>query len=141
MTTSVDHRYPAIQGEYEDETEYEFEFEFEFEAEAEAEGENEGESFVNPVQRIYRDAELMAHLSRRASNAESEDEAEAFIGALVPIAARLIPRAAPVLARNAPALIRGATRIARRLRARRDRWTRTHRGRRGDRSWPRCRAG
>jgi hypothetical protein len=111
MTTAVDHRYPAIQGEYEDEAEYEFEFE----AEAEAEGEDE--DFVNPIRRIYPDAELMAHLSRRASDAESEEEAEAFIGALIPIAARLIPRAASILARNAPTLIRGAAGLARRLRA------------------------
>jgi hypothetical protein len=111
MTTAVDHRYPAIQGEYEDEAEYEFEFE------AEAENEGEDEDFVNPIRRIYPDAELMAHLSRRASDAESEEEAEAFIGALIPIAARLIPRAASILARNAPTLIRGAAGLTRRLRA------------------------
>ncbi|GCD91833.1 hypothetical protein [Nocardioides sp. LS1] len=112
------------EGEYEDEQEYEFEFEAEAEMESEAEleaefedeAEEEAEGFVNPVRRIYRDAETMAHLAVRAERAQSEAEAEAFVGALVPIAARLIPRAASVLARNAPALIRGATRIARRLR-------------------------
>jgi hypothetical protein len=102
--------------EYEDEDEAEFEFEFEAEAEAEAEWEDEAEGFANPVSRIYRDAELMAHLGTRAAETESEEEAEAFIGALVPIAARLIPRAASLVARNAPALIRGATRISRQLR-------------------------
>ncbi|MGZ4448707.1 MAG: hypothetical protein ACXVWZ_03055 [Nocardioides sp.] len=160
--STMNHRYPAIQGEYEDEqeyeqeledeeeyedeaffgplakiagsllgegeAEYEEEYEFEFEAEAEmesegeleaeleAEAEEEAEGFVNPVRRVYRDAETMAHLAVRAERAQSESEAEAFIGALVPIAARLIPRAASLLSRNAPALIRGATRIARRLR-------------------------
>jgi hypothetical protein len=169
MTSAVNHRYPAVQGEYEaeleaeeelefqtedededeledefedesflsalggiarsvggllgegeDESEFEAEFEFEYEVEAEleteAEDEGEDEAFVNPVQRIYRDAELMAHLAGNAATAEGEEEAEAFIGALVPIAARLIPRAASLVSRNAPALIRGATRIVRRLR-------------------------
>ncbi|MFC4786543.1 hypothetical protein ACT8ZV_18865 [Nocardioides sp. MAHUQ-72] len=117
-----------LESEYETELEEEFEFEFEAEAEMEMESEaeleeefedeaeEEAEGFVNPVRRIYRDAETMAHLAVRAERAQSEAEAEAFVGALVPIAARLIPRAASVLARNAPALIRGATRIARRLR-------------------------
>src|SRR4051794_1925876 len=171
MTSAVNHRYPAVQGEFEaeleaeeelefeaededegeledefedesflsalggiarsvggllgegeDEAENEAEFEFEFEVEAELETEaedefeDEDEAFVNPVQRIYRDAELMAHLAGNAATAEGEEEAEAFIGALVPIAARLIPRAASLVSRNAPALIRGATRIVRRLR-------------------------
>ena len=165
MTTS-NHRYPAIQGEYEDELEgeledeYEFEdefetegeeflgalggiarsflgggdsegeFEFEFETEAEteleseeeledefeAEAEEEAEGFSNPVRRVYRDAELMAHLAHRAAASDSESEAEQFIGALVPLAARLIPRAASLLARNAPTLIRGVGRVARGLR-------------------------
>jgi hypothetical protein len=169
MTSAVNHRYPAVQGEFEaefeaedelefeaedeseleledefedeaflgalggiartvggllsegeEEGEYEAEFEFEYEVEAELEEEgeyeDEDEAFVNPVKRIYRDAELMAHLAGNAAAAEGEEEAEAFIGALVPIAARLIPRAASLVSRNAPALIRGATRIVRRLR-------------------------
>jgi len=170
MTSALNHRYPSVQGEFENEfetedeleledefetedelefedeaflgalggiargvsgllggnaefeNEEETEFEFEFEAEAEAEYEDESEfededeAFVNPVQRIYRDAELMAHLSRQAAATENEGESEAFIGALVPLAARLIPRAASLVARNAPALIRGATTIARNLR-------------------------
>ena len=48
--------------------------------------------------------------------AESEAEAEAFIGALVPLAARLIPRVAPTILRAAPGLIRGAAQVARTLR-------------------------
>src|SRR6478609_1035428 len=151
MSSALNHRYPTVQGEFEDESELEFEaedeleledeseFEDEFEDEAflgairgiagavgnllgegetedEDENEDESEAFVNPVQRIYRDAELMAHLSRQAADAEGEEESEAFIGALIPIAARLIPRAASLVARNAPALIRGATKIVRKLR-------------------------
>lgn len=116
--------------EGEEEGEFEAEFEFEFEAEAEAEGESEdeledefeaeaeeeAEGFVNPVRRVYRDAELMAHMAAQASESESESEAEAFVGALIPLAARLIPRAGSLLARNAPTLLRGATRIVRSLR-------------------------
>jgi hypothetical protein len=116
MSTALDRRYPSIEGEWE--FEFEAEAEAEWEGEAENEWEDEGEQFVNPVRRIYRDAELMAHLSSRAAEAETESEAEAFIGALVPIAAQLIPRAATLVARNAPALIRGATAISRRLRSR-----------------------
>jgi hypothetical protein len=96
--------------------EYEFEFEAEAENEEEAEEEYEEEAFVNPVRRIYPDAELMAHLSSRAAQAASEGEADAFLGALVPIAAKLVPRAAGVLARSAPALIRGTSMLGRRLR-------------------------
>jgi len=98
------------------EQEYEFEFEAEAETEDEAEEEYEDEAFVNPVRRIYPDAELMAHLSTKAAQAESESEAEAFLGALVPIVSKLVPRAAGVLARNAPALIRGTSALGRRLR-------------------------
>ena len=102
----------AGEGEYE----VEFEFEVEAENEEEAEEEYEDEAFVNPVRRIYPDAELMAHLSTKAAVTSSEAEAEAFIGALVPIASKLIPRASGVIARNAPALIRGASALGRRLR-------------------------
>lgn len=144
MRSTLNHRYPTVQGElesefegefelesefegedefeeeseFEDETEFEFEFEAEAEREAEFEDEEEyeDEAFVNPVQRIYRDAELMAHLAGQASRVEGEAESEAFIGALVPMAARLIPRAANIVARNAPTLIRSAIRTSRRLR-------------------------
>jgi hypothetical protein len=133
MTSALNHRYPAIQGELEDEfeaeweaedefetasagSEYEDEWELEAEDEAEDEYEAEDEDFVNPIRRIYPDAELMAHLAAQAARTESESEAEAFIGALVPLAARLIPRAGKLLMRHAPTLIRGATRISRQLR-------------------------
>jgi hypothetical protein len=166
MASTVDYRYPRIEGEFEseaeasrqaeleDESEYELEdeyeeeaedeyedededeaflggiartlggllgeneaeFEFESEAESEDEGEFEDEAFANPMRRLYPDAELMAHLSGQAARSESEEEAEAFIGALIPLAARLIPRAATLIQRNAPTLIRGATRLAGQLR-------------------------
>jgi hypothetical protein len=98
------------------ELESEVEFDFEAEAESEAESEGEDEDFVNPVRRIYPDAELMAHLSMHAARAQNEAEAEAFIGALIPIATRLIPRAAGLVRRHAPTLIRGTTRLSRQLR-------------------------
>jgi hypothetical protein len=114
------------EGEFEEEGEYEFEFEaeaeaemeseYELEEEFESEAEEEAEGFVNPVRRIYRDAESMAHLAVRAERAHSEAEAEAFIGALVPMAAKLIPRAAKLISRNAPTLVKGASRIVRQLR-------------------------
>ncbi|MEV6344852.1 hypothetical protein [Actinoplanes sp. NPDC051851] len=146
MTTSAaNFRYPAIQGEdghgrrsefeveledefedfaqlgefefeEEDEAEDELEEEFEFEYEVEAEREEEDEDFVNPVRRIYRDAELMAHLAGRAAKAADEAEAEAFLGAMVPMAARLVPRAEEILSRSAPALVRGVSRLGRQLR-------------------------
>lgn len=82
--------------------------------EREWEWELEGE--LNPIRRVYPDA-LMEHLGHAAAEAESEAEAEAFIGALIPLAARLVPRIAPAVMRAAPNLIRGATRVARTLRA------------------------
>ncbi len=77
--------------------------------------ESEWEAEVNPQQRAYSGA-LMEHLAHAAATTPSEAEAEAFIGALVPLAARLIPRAAPALLRAAPGLVRGlagATRVLR----------------------------
>jgi hypothetical protein len=79
------------------------EFEWEFEEE------------LNPLRRVYPDA-LMEHLGHAAATAESEAEAEAFIGALIPLAARLLPRVAPTIMRAAPQLIRGAANVTRTLR-------------------------
>jgi hypothetical protein len=84
--------------------------------EFEGELEEEGEWEVNPIRRVYPSA-LMEHLGHAAAEAESEAEAEAFIGALVPLAARLIPQAASAVMRVAPNLIRGAAGAARVLRA------------------------
>jgi hypothetical protein len=91
---------PQREGEWELEEEYEL----------------EGEGEVNPIRRIYPDA-LMEHLGHAAAEAESEEEAEAFIGALVPLAARLLPRAASTVMRVAPNLIRGVAGATRALRS------------------------
>lgn len=91
------------------------EYEGEWEGEYEDEYEGEYESFVNPQLRLSREA-LMAHLGNAAASAESEEEAEAFIGALVPLAAQLAPRIAPAVMRAAPQLIRGISNVAQRLR-------------------------
>jgi hypothetical protein len=82
----------------------------------EFEAEWEFESELNPIRRVYPDA-LMEHLGHAAAEAESEAEAEAFIGALIPLAARLVPRVAPMIMRAAPNLIRGISRATRVLRA------------------------
>jgi hypothetical protein len=87
----------------------------EFEGELEWEDEYEGEEEANPIRRVYPDA-LMEHLGHAASQTESEAEAEAFVGALVPLAARVIPRVAPAVMRAAPQLIRGVARVTRTLR-------------------------
>lgn len=75
-----------------------------------AELETEFEAF-SPVRRVYPDA-LMEHFGHLAAEAESEAEAEAFIGALIPLAARL----APSVMRVAPQLVRGAAQVTRMLR-------------------------
>jgi hypothetical protein len=82
----------------------------------EFEGEWEFEGEINPLRRVYSDA-LMEHLGHAATAAQSEEEAEAFIGALIPLAARLIPRIAPVVMRAAPQLIRGVANVTRVLRS------------------------
>jgi hypothetical protein len=91
------------------------EIEGEWETEYEGEYEGESEDFINPQARLSREA-LMAHLGNAAASAESEEEAEAFIGALVPLAAQLAPRIAPAVMRAAPQLIRGISNVAQRLR-------------------------
>lgn len=90
------------------------EFEGEFEGEWETEIEGEDETFVNPRQTAQTTA-LMAHLGRAAAEAESEDEAEAFLGALIPLAARLVPRVAPAIMRATPQLVRGMSNVGRTL--------------------------
>jgi hypothetical protein len=77
--------------------------------------EYEGEWEVNPYDRIPPSA-MMEHLGHLAAQAESEAEAEAFMGALVPLAARLLPRVAPTIMRAAPGLIRGVAGVTRALR-------------------------
>jgi hypothetical protein len=84
-------------------------------SELEGEFEEESEGELNPIRRVYPDA-LMEHMGHAAAEAESEAEAEAFIGALVPLAARILPRVAPAIMRAAPGLIRGVAGVARTLR-------------------------
>ena len=86
----------------------------EFEGEFETEIEGEDEMFVNPRQ-AAQTAALMAHLGHAAASAESEDETEAFLGALIPLAARLVPRVAPTIMRAAPQLVRGLSNVGRTL--------------------------
>jgi hypothetical protein len=54
---------------------------------------------------------LMEHLGSMAAQAETEAEAEAFLGALVPLAARALP----AIARATPSIIRGVSKVGRRL--------------------------
>jgi hypothetical protein len=102
------------ESELENEMESESELELEDEGEGEEELEYESEAELNPIRRAYPDA-LMEHLAHAAAEAETEAEAEAFLGALVPLAAR----AAPSIMRAAPQLIRGISRIGRMFRRRR----------------------
>ena len=90
------------------------EFEGELEDEWETEFEGEAEMFANPGQ-AAQTAALMAHLGHAAAEAESEDESEAFLGALIPLAARLVPRVAPAIMRATPQLVRGISNVGRTL--------------------------
>jgi hypothetical protein len=62
---------------------------------------------------------LMDHIGHVAAEAGSDAEAEAFLPALAPLAAKLVPMAAPHIIRAAPQLIRGITGLGRLLRRRR----------------------
>jgi hypothetical protein len=86
------------------------------EFESEWEWEWESAAFANPVRRIYSEA-LMEHLGHAAAQAKSEAEAEAFVGALIPLAARVLPKVAPQIMRAAPHLIRGIAGAAKALRS------------------------
>jgi hypothetical protein len=107
-----------LEGEDEAEYDYEDEAEAEFDAvvrELEAEFEFEDEGFSNPARRVYSDAEMMAQLAFQAENAETEQEAEAFLGALAPLAFQAAKWAAPKIIKHGPQLIRGAINLGRRL--------------------------
>lgn len=97
------------------EYEWENEGEFEDESELEFESEDELEAMANPLARAYPDV-VMAHLGHAAAATESEAEAEAFVGALVPLATSLAGRAVPTLMRTAPQLVRGLSTVTRSLR-------------------------
>lgn len=105
------------EGEFEDEDEalYEEEALYEDEYEGEFEAEDEYEAMANPLRRVYPDA-LMEHLGHAAAEAESEEEAEALIGAVAPIAIGMARRAVPAVIRSAPHLVRGLAGVTRTLR-------------------------
>lgn len=84
----------------------------------EREWENDSVFEQNPLRRAQLDA-LMEHLGHAATEAESEAEAEAFIGALIPLASQLLPKAASAIMGAAPNLIKGLAGATRRLRRRR----------------------
>jgi hypothetical protein len=85
------------------------------EYEDEFEDEGEYELLLNPARRALSAGPQMAHLGLSAARAQTEAEAEAFLGALVPMAARLVPRIAPAVMRAAPQLIRGVSNVGRTL--------------------------
>jgi hypothetical protein len=93
------------------------ESECEAEAELEDEGEAEGEfeAGLNPIRRVYPDA-LMEHLGHAATETEDEAEAEAFIGALLPLAAKVLPKVGKAVMKAAPHLAKAAARVTRTLR-------------------------
>jgi hypothetical protein len=81
-----------------------------------AEGESEFESEFEFESTPMNEYELvMENLAYRAAHSESEAEAEAFLGALVPLAARLIPSAAKAITSVAPSLVRGVAKMGRAL--------------------------
>lgn len=82
---------------------------------SEFEWEGEDEALLNPARRAALAGPTMAHLGHAAARASSAAEAEAFLGALIPIAARLVPRLAPTVMRAAPGLIRGVANVGRTL--------------------------
>ncbi len=59
----------------------------------------------------------MDYFAELAAETDDEAEAEAFLGALVPLAARLLPRLGGAVMRVAPQLIRGVANTARTLHA------------------------
>ena len=61
---------------------------------------------LSPKQK-YDNNRLMEYLGYAAANTQSEAEAEAFVGALVPLAARLNPRTAPIIKLSSPGFISG----------------------------------
>jgi hypothetical protein len=108
------------------------EFEFEYEGEYEGDpfigkllqglggalglGEGEFESEFEFESAPMTEYEIvMENLAYRAAHSESEAEAEAFLGALVPMAARLIPSAAKAITSVAPSLVQGVARMGRTL--------------------------
>lgn len=63
------------------------------------------------------DLEAMDYLAEMAVVTEDEDEAEAFLGALVPLAAKLLPQMSGAVSKVMPHLVSGVSRVARTLRS------------------------
>lgn len=82
----------------------------------EGEGELPGQWGERYSMRTIHPETLMEHLGHAAAEAESDARAEACVGAMIPLAARVVPQAAPALLRTAPPLIQGAAAVARALR-------------------------
>lgn len=77
----------------------------------------DGEGEVDPTLRSAP-ARAMEHLAHMAAEAENETDSEAFLGALVPLAAQLVSRRViPAVLRAAPQLVRGVTQVAKTLSA------------------------
>jgi hypothetical protein len=76
--------------------------------------EAEWEAEVNPVRKIYPDA-MMEHLGHAAAETQSEAEAEALAGAMIPLAARVVPGAASTIMRAVPGLVCGLAGVVRTL--------------------------
>jgi hypothetical protein len=82
----------------------------------EYEAELEGELEISPIRRIYPDA-MLEHLGHAAAETQSEAEAEALAGAMIPLAAAGIPQgAAPALMRAMPGLVSGLSGVVHGLR-------------------------
>jgi hypothetical protein len=81
----------------------------------EYEAELEGEFEISPIRKIYPDA-MLEHLGHAAAATQSEAEAEALAGAMIPLAARVVPRAAPALMRATPGLVCGISGVVHGLR-------------------------
>jgi hypothetical protein len=59
---------------------------------------------------------MMEHLGHAAAETQSEAEAEALAGAMIPLIARLVPQAAPAVLRATPGLVCGVAGVVRSLR-------------------------
>ncbi|MER3436028.1 MAG: hypothetical protein C4288_22335 [Leptolyngbya sp. ERB_1_1] len=95
-------------GQREFEFENENENEFESNSFAMSEGEFEAGS-------MNESEALMEYFAYKAATSESEAEAEAFLGALIPLAAKLMPVAKQVVTAAAPSLIEGVASLGKSL--------------------------
>jgi hypothetical protein len=75
----------------------------------------ESESEARPVSKVCSEV-IMEQLGHIATRTPIEAEAQALVGAMVPLAARAVPRAAPALLAATPALASGLAGVVRALR-------------------------